>query len=135
MSSIPGGIVGLTRMLADLMIGMKYSNDIEIRTMSEWALRLAKDIGHQVQLMTLARIGGERGTRACLPWHYTEFEIPKYTEAYSKLPMTKDITTISTREDVASLAAVRGSSTVQAFSSSRIRHPCGIQGFWRALDS
>ncbi len=89
-------------------------DDIEIKTMSEWALLLAKDIGHQVQLMTLARIGGERGATACLPWHYTEFEIPKYTEAYRKLPMTKDITTIATPDALTSLAALQGGSTVQA---------------------
>ncbi len=89
-------------------------DDVEIRTMSEWALRLAKDLGHQVQLMTLARIGGQRGIQGCLPWHYTEFDIPKYTEAYRKLPMTKDITTVSTREDLASLAVLRERSTVQA---------------------
>lgn len=89
-------------------------DDVEIRTMSEWALRLAKDLGHQVQLMTLARIGGVRGIQGCLPWHYTEFEIPKYTEAYRKLPMTKDITIISTPQDLDSLAGVQERSTVQA---------------------
>ena len=39
--------------------------------MARWALQLAKALDAEVELMVLARVGGVRGPRACLPWHYT----------------------------------------------------------------
>jgi predicted house-cleaning noncanonical NTP pyrophosphatase (MazG superfamily) len=85
----------------------------EINVLSGWAILLANQLGRQVQLMALARIGGERGPEAMLPWHYTEFEIPPYTESMAKLPMTKQIKTLSSMEDLRS--DFEPSNTTQAF--------------------
>jgi predicted house-cleaning noncanonical NTP pyrophosphatase (MazG superfamily) len=85
----------------------------EIIVLSNWAVLLANQLGQQVQLMALARIDGERGPGAMLPWHYTEFEIPPYTESMLMLPMTKQIKTLSSKEDLQSDFEL--SSTTQAF--------------------
>jgi predicted house-cleaning noncanonical NTP pyrophosphatase (MazG superfamily) len=63
--------------------------------------------------MALARIGGERGPGAMLPWHYTEFDIPPYTESMTKLPMTKQIKTLSSMQDLRS--DLEPPNTTQAF--------------------
>jgi predicted house-cleaning noncanonical NTP pyrophosphatase (MazG superfamily) len=88
------------------------SND-EVETLSKWALLLAKELNQQVQLMALARIGGLRGPNACLPWHYTNFVIPSYTESARKLPMTKELRLLTSFEDLNS--AFASESTVQAY--------------------
>lgn len=88
------------------------AND-EVETLSKWALLLAKELNQQVQLMALARIGGLRGPDACLPWHYTNFEIPQYSESVRKLPMTKELRVLTSFEDLDSTFA--SESTVQAY--------------------
>lgn len=85
----------------------------EIETLADWALRLAKQLNQQVQLMALARIGGVRGATGCLPWHYTNFDIPPFTDSVRKLPMTKELKVLSTFEDLSS--AFASDSTVQAY--------------------
>lgn len=50
-------------------------NDVEIRTIANWAQTLADDIGEPVRLMVLARIGSRRGEEACLPFHFTTGKI------------------------------------------------------------
>lgn len=88
------------------------AND-EVETLSRWALQLAKELNQQVQLMALARIGGLRGPGACLPWHYTNFEIPRYTESVRKFPMTKELRLLKSFDDLDS-ESVQG-STVRAY--------------------
>jgi predicted house-cleaning noncanonical NTP pyrophosphatase (MazG superfamily) len=85
----------------------------EVQLLSLWGLRLAKKLNQQVQLMALGRIGGVRGANGCLPWHYTNFEIPPYSESVRKLPMTKEIKLLSSFEDLNSSFA--SESTVQAY--------------------
>lgn len=50
-------------------------DDDEVATLASWAARVADLTGRQIQLMALARIGGRRGPNACLPFHYTTFDI------------------------------------------------------------
>ena len=52
-------------------------SDTEVRVASSWARRLADHLQSEVQLMVLARIGGDVGTDAMLPWHYTDHEVPR----------------------------------------------------------
>ena len=85
----------------------------EVRVLSRWGLRLAKELNQQVQLMALARIAGVRGTSGCLPWHFTNFDIPPYSESVRKLPMTKEIKVLSDFADLSRSFA--SESTVQAY--------------------
>jgi predicted house-cleaning noncanonical NTP pyrophosphatase (MazG superfamily) len=88
------------------------TND-EVETLSRWALQLAKELNQQIQLMALARIGGLRGPGACLPWHYTNFAIPPYTESVRTLPMSKELRLLTSFEDLNS--TFTSESTVQAY--------------------
>jgi len=88
-------------------------NDEEVKTLGTWALRIAKELNQQVQLMALARIGGRRGPSHCLPWHYTTFEVPKYSESVRQLPMSKEIRLIQSYEDLNS--PFTSDSTTQAY--------------------
>jgi predicted house-cleaning noncanonical NTP pyrophosphatase (MazG superfamily) len=51
-------------------------NNEEVRTASSWARRLADHRQCEVQLMVLARIDGQRGPSAMMPWHFTDHEVP-----------------------------------------------------------
>ena len=61
-------------------------SDSEVRALGDWALRLANELGKEVQLMALARIGGIRGIDGCLPWHYTSLSMPQYSRSSDYLP-------------------------------------------------
>jgi predicted house-cleaning noncanonical NTP pyrophosphatase (MazG superfamily) len=89
-------------------------DDDEVRTLARWSLQLARELNTQVQLMALARIGGLRGPNGCLPWHYTTFDIPQYTESMSKLPITKEIKSLVGFEDLN--VPTSSESTVQAYA-------------------
>lgn len=43
----------------------------ELLQIAEWARQLARSVGKPVQLMVLARVGGQRGSKALMPFHYT----------------------------------------------------------------
>src|SRR5439155_25101728 len=58
----------------------------EATTLAKWGLALAEALDAEVQFMALARIGGKRGPSACLPWHYTTWEVPNYSESLLALP-------------------------------------------------
>lgn len=57
-------------------------SDVEIRTVAEWARKMAAALNQQVQLMVLLRDDVTRGASACLPWHYTTLDIPRYDAAF-----------------------------------------------------
>jgi predicted house-cleaning noncanonical NTP pyrophosphatase (MazG superfamily) len=63
-------------------------NTAEARMASSWARRLADHLDHEVQLMVLARIDGDRGPEAMLPWHYTDHEVPPGRARVSTAPST-----------------------------------------------
>lgn len=73
--------------------------DSEIRTVARWALEIADDLRQEVQLMVLARIGGERGPDACLPWHFTNLKLPRHPES-STIPQYTALGTIGSRSDL-----------------------------------
>ncbi len=79
----------------------------EVQCIASWAQTLASNLGHQVQLMALARIGGRRGASACLPWHYTDMDI-KEQLALSELPMGLKVRAISNDADVTAFEALNG---------------------------
>jgi predicted house-cleaning noncanonical NTP pyrophosphatase (MazG superfamily) len=89
--------------------------DDEIKTVGDWALRLANGLHQQVQLMVLARIGGNRGPAACLPWHYTAFEIPQYTQSLRALPEYAGIEIISTYGDLDRLQERNNDETIRGY--------------------
>lgn len=61
-------------------------SSVEVAILAKWALQIADTLGHEIQLMALARIGGRRGIEGCLPWHYTELHIPAYSESFLAVP-------------------------------------------------
>lgn len=50
-------------------------NNQEIRTISDWGLRLAKYLDKEVQLMIFAHISGYTGIKSIIPWHFTTFQL------------------------------------------------------------
>jgi predicted house-cleaning noncanonical NTP pyrophosphatase (MazG superfamily) len=70
----------------------------EIKLVSDWALRVAKELNREVQLMALARIGGIRNAAGCLPWHYSIWEVPAYADSLEYLP--SGVRTIAARDDL-----------------------------------
>jgi predicted house-cleaning noncanonical NTP pyrophosphatase (MazG superfamily) len=85
----------------------------EVETLARWALAIADRIGHQVQLMALARIGGRRGPDSCLPWHYTEWEIPPYRVAREYVPSREPLKIIHSPRDLAELKDQEASATIR----------------------
>ncbi len=77
----------------------------EVRALADWGLRLAKEISSELQLMVLARIGGVRGSAACLPWHYTTWSVPSYSEALHALPLARIFDEIRDNSDLDRLAS------------------------------
>ncbi len=75
-------------------------NDEEVATMAKWALQIANTLGREIQLMALARIAGQRGSSSCLPWHYTEWLVPKYRKSLRVLPYSPGITVIRSPNDL-----------------------------------
>ena len=61
-------------------------NEIEARTASSWARRLADHLDREVQLMVLARIDARRGPDAMLAWHYTDHIVPPAEQHVATAP-------------------------------------------------
>jgi predicted house-cleaning noncanonical NTP pyrophosphatase (MazG superfamily) len=78
--------------------------DDEISTLAKWGLKLAKALDSEVQLMCLARIGGHRGSNACLPWHYTNLSLIHYNQAKRNVLDYKNIKIISSEVDLHKLS-------------------------------
>lgn len=72
----------------------------EVTTVANWALQIANKLGREVQLMALARIGGRRGASACLPWHYTEWKVPKYRKSLLARPYSTRIALVTSPDDL-----------------------------------
>lgn len=87
-------------------------NSDEVRGISEWARIVADDIGAPVSVMILARIGGARGIKSCLPFHYFVGEIPAPAPISYEKKMTRpflvreaaDILKVEQRADIRALA-------------------------------
>ena len=75
-------------------------NHEEVATVATWALRVANVLGREVELMALARIGGRRGPSACLPWHYTEWSVPKYKKSLRARPYSPGIAVVTSPHDL-----------------------------------
>jgi Uncharacterized conserved protein len=82
--------------------------DDEVASLASWAARVADLAGRQIQLMALARIDGQRGPSACLPFHYTTFDIAAPRAQANVSIFDKQIQTISSWSDLSRqrLAAV-----------------------------
>ncbi|MBE0542398.1 MAG: nucleoside triphosphate pyrophosphohydrolase [Verrucomicrobia bacterium] len=76
----------------------------EAATLGKWGLSLANSLGSEVQLMALARIGGRRGADACLPWHYTNWNVPQYSESLQVLPTLSQVGVVRFPSDLDSLS-------------------------------
>jgi predicted house-cleaning noncanonical NTP pyrophosphatase (MazG superfamily) len=74
-------------------------SDNEIITLAEWGLKIANHIGHEIQLMAFARIDGKRGPKNCLPWHFTDYNIPEKHKFDPQLVNSR-IFTIRTKTDL-----------------------------------
>lgn len=86
-------------------IGVPYDwqpvlDDDEVATIASWAGRVADLTGRQIQLMALARIDGRRGPDACLPFHYTTFEISAPRAQASASFFDKNIQVVSSWDDL-----------------------------------
>ena len=75
-------------------------SDVEITTLAEWARQLADAVNREVQLMALARIGGQRGPTACLPWHYTDWTVPTFEQSMLTLPLLPKLGMIRSYDDL-----------------------------------
>lgn len=75
-------------------------NSEEVATVAKWALRIANELGREVQLMALMRIAGQRGSSSCLPWHYTEWSVPKYKKSLRALPYSPEIAVVTSPDDL-----------------------------------
>jgi predicted house-cleaning noncanonical NTP pyrophosphatase (MazG superfamily) len=104
---LPEGHGWITRRVGPPLDWDSVLNEDEVRTLSQWGLRLANRLNTEVQLMALARIGGERGSAACLPWHYTTFQLPQYAQA---LRAPSGLTGIEVVRNLADLSRLRGKS-------------------------
>jgi predicted house-cleaning noncanonical NTP pyrophosphatase (MazG superfamily) len=87
----------------------------EVITLGKWGLTLAGALGTDVQLMALARIGGDRGPDACLPWHYTSWDVPSYKESLRVLPDPSQIDVITSREDLVAISRKRPSRSLRGY--------------------
>lgn len=65
---------------------LEVLSDEEILCAASWARRLANQLGEEIQLMVLARIGGGRGEQAMLAWHYTDHKVPVHRKTLPTLP-------------------------------------------------
>jgi len=87
----------------------------EILTLAHWGLRLAESLNSEIQLMALARIGGERGLAACLPWHFTSWEVPRYTQSVQAITDRAQIAIIRSRGDLATARASQISRRLRGY--------------------
>lgn len=87
----------------------------ETRTLAEWALKLATEVGSEIQLMALARIGGKRGSGACLPWHFTQLQIPQYSDSIPNMLVSNRFQVVSSRADLEKLHQADVTSTVHGY--------------------
>jgi len=69
----------------------------EVETLAKWALRVANKLDREIELMALSRIGGARGPRACLPWHFTSWSVPRYAQSLPALPRSSEIRVIDSQ--------------------------------------
>jgi hypothetical protein len=72
----PAGLFPTSARWRMLRIGAPWDwqqvlNDDELRQLAAWARKVALREDAPVQLMALARVAGQRGGQACLPFHYT----------------------------------------------------------------
>ena len=85
-------------------------DESEMRTASRWAQRLSDHLQHEVQLMALARIGGQRGPGAMLPWHYTNLAVQRPSISHVRAAPLVSVATVRAAADLESsaLADARG---------------------------
>ena len=86
----------------------------ELTVLADWARRVADSLGTGVELMALARIGGQRGAEFCLPWHYTTTPVLQYEDAIASVLSLDQI------------RAIRSEADLTAIANSR---PVGIKGY------
>lgn len=86
----------------------------ELEVLANWARRVANSLGTGVELMALARIGGQRGAEFCLPWHYTTTPVLQYEDAIASVLSLDEIKVIRSEADLTAIANSR---------------PVGIKGY------
>jgi predicted house-cleaning noncanonical NTP pyrophosphatase (MazG superfamily) len=97
---LPGGKAWVPVRVAPPLDWQSVLSEDEVVVLSRWAMKLANDLGHDIELMALARINGDRGPRACLPWHFTEWAIPQYSRSVRAVRSTSDIVLLTTYSDL-----------------------------------
>lgn len=90
----------IPRTVGDHLDWAPVLSDVEISTLATWGLRLARELQSEVQLMALARIAGKRGPNACLPWHFTTWNVPTYLESLPVRPLSSVYEEITSNEDI-----------------------------------
>jgi len=83
-------------------------NKDELKTIAEWARRIATETNQPIKLMILGRISGARGSKALLPFHFTIGEVVPPTFGIDR-PQS-GVLTIRSVDDFALAAA---SSTIR----------------------
>jgi predicted house-cleaning noncanonical NTP pyrophosphatase (MazG superfamily) len=84
----------------------------EVRTASSWARRLADHLQHEVQLMVLARIDGQRGGDAMLPWHFTDHRVPRLVGGRAPFAPARGALTVTGEADLDDEALRRSRSII-----------------------
>jgi len=87
----------------------------EVEILARWALIIANSVNHEIQLMALARICGHRGEDGCLPWHYTQLEIPPYTVTPQHAPQLVPLHVIRSRADIKSNQMLGATKEIDGF--------------------
>jgi len=92
-------------------------SESEVAVLGEWGLATAEAVGSEVQLMCLARIAGERGADALLPWHYTSWEVPGYSAGVLSLRGIVGLEVVASWGDLESLQSVeqRGDNRCEGY--------------------
>lgn len=72
----------------------------EVEVLAKWALAIATNLNHEIQLMALARVCGRRGEHGCLPWHYTQLEISPHTATHQRVTQLGSVHVIRSRADI-----------------------------------
>jgi predicted house-cleaning noncanonical NTP pyrophosphatase (MazG superfamily) len=102
------------------LIGPPYDwhgalDENEVKTIAAWALELANKLDSEIQLMALAKIGDATGSASCLPWHYTTWEVPQYTESLRMLPPISTIRIVTSKDDLDRFRHVAPRNTVRGY--------------------
>jgi predicted house-cleaning noncanonical NTP pyrophosphatase (MazG superfamily) len=79
----------------------------ELVVLADWGKRVANSLGTGVELMALARIGGQRGAEFCLPWHYTTTPVLQYEDAIASVLSLDQINVIRSESDLTAIANSR----------------------------